>query len=408
MSKDDKYYRNTLNGESWKPTPPKYLYQNVMWSADSTPERSSAHASSIIVGPFKDGKQTLFSTFFWGPSEGNLRTGNGLIKITYNPKDVLRWFKEHQHYPENPDDFDPFNHNTNPLFQYEGPFLIADSPDRAHGNSSLYWDNETGRFHLWVTTWYPKKKLNTLDHESRQKEIDRRVFYKYSDDPEPWTDLNKWSNPVEWSDCIGLWVRGPLRILSDGTWLLPHNDEATWMNEYDNAWTCRFSISKDKGKNWTFSKRYGIKTLPGNTRGGMIQPCAIQLSDGSLYCIARSHRGYIVNMRSQPGGKLGLDWTTPKDSDVPNNNSGLCQIRVRVDANSPDHLLMIYNPKKWGRWPLSIAESLDGGQTWSCLFDLRDEQGELSYPWMVQTSDGLIHCSYTLHRLVIAHDVFII
>ena len=81
-------------------------------------------------------------------------------------------------------------------------------------------------------------------------------------------------------------------------------------------------------------------------------------------------------------------------------------IRLGPGARSADHLLLAYNPTTWGRYPMSVAESLDGGRTWRCRFDLRYEAGELSYPCLLQTPDGLVHCSYTLHRLTIAHDAF--
>ncbi|MHA1371927.1 MAG: exo-alpha-sialidase [Promethearchaeota archaeon] len=408
LIEDGHCYRNVLDDELWIPRPPRILYQNVMWPMGSTPERPSAHASSIILGPLKDGVQTLYSTFHWGPGEGMLGTGHGLIKITYNPKEVFEWFSEHERYPDNNEEFDPFLSNKNPLFKYEGPFLIAQMENRVHGNCSPFWDAGTGRFHLFYTVFYPKTVKRHEDRVKQQLEIDRRIYYKYSDDPEPWTDLNKWSDPIEWSDRVGLWARGPLVVLKDGNWLMPHNDEVTWMDDFQNFWSCRFAISKDKGKSWVFSRNYGIENLPQQDKGGIIQPTVAQLSDGSLFCMARSARGWLATMRSKPGGVLGLDWTKPEDSEVPNNDSGICLIRLQDSKEVKDHLLLIYNPTKSARYPVSIAESLDGGKSWRCLFDLRNEMGELSYPWMVQAPDGLVHCCYTLHRMTIAHDVFMI
>ena len=414
----DHVFRTTPDGAKWKARPPKFLYQNVMWRMGSTPERPSAHASSIILGPRENGIQTLFSTFHWGPGEGKMGEAHALIKITYDVEDAKEWSEKEKHFPKDLDDFDPFSPNDNPIFNYGGPHLIAKSEGRSHGNSSPYWDPKTGYFHLWYTTFvanelYDKSKVRNAEEEKNDR--DRRIFYKISKETEPWTDLNKWGEPQEWSDQLGLWARAPPVIISDQgreAWLIAHNDESTWMPEYNNSWTVRFAISYDKGKSWEFSKRYGIETLPdppmknGKPRGGIIQPSVVQLSDGSLYCLCRSHRGYIVEMRSIPGGRLGLDWTKPVDTVLPNNNSGICQARLEYESKADDHLVLIYNPVQYKRSPVSIAESLDGGRSWRCLFDLRNEAGELSYPWILQTTDGLIHCTYTLHRMVIEHDVF--
>ena len=405
----NRVFRTVPDGEAWVPSTPRSLYQNVMWPMGSTPDRPTAHASSIILGPLKDGVQTLYSTFHWGPGEAMTGTGHGLIRITYHVKEVVEWFAARRRYPDDPEEFDPYMSNENPLFTYSGPHLIAQDPGRCHGNSSPFWDRETGRFHLWYTTFVPKDVRTRPDEGGS----DRRIYYKHSDDPVPWADLGKWSEPVEWSDTVGLWARAPPVVINDGgrtAWIIAHNDETTWLPEHNNNWSVRFAISRDKGKTWAFSKRYGIASVDdpaarGRHRGGIIQPSVVQLSDGSLYCACRSLRGYIVEMRSLPSERLGLDWTPPRDTVLPNNNSGICITRLS-GTGVKNHLLLIYNPSQRARYPVSIAGSRDGGRTWRCLFDLREEQGELSYPWMVQTKDGLVHCCYSLHRQSIAHDVF--
>lgn len=390
------------------------MYQNVMWPAGSTPERPTAHASSIIPGPLVDGVQTLFSTFHWGPGEAMPGTGHGLVKITYTVKDVLAWFASGQHYPPGgPDDFDPYEPNSNPLFTYSGPHLVAQHPGRAHGNIAPFRDQETGRFHLWMTTFNPKASLAVpRDPAALAAARDRRIFYTFSDDPEPWTSIGKWAAPVEWSDREGLWARAPPVVFDDGgkpAWLLAHGDEATWLPEHGNDWSVRFAVSHDKGWSWAFSKLHGVDTIadgPFPGRGGILQPSVVQLADGSLHCLCRSLRGCIVELRSQPGGRLGLDWTVPRDTPLPNNNSGIAHVRLRHGTPVRDHLVLAYNPTRHARYPVSIAESRDGGLTWRLCFDLRAEQGELSYPWITQTPDGLVHCCYSLHRQTIAHDVF--
>ncbi|MHA1370555.1 MAG: exo-alpha-sialidase, partial [Promethearchaeota archaeon] len=210
--------------------------------------------------------------------------------------------------------------------------------------------------------------------------------------------------PVVWSDRPGLWVRNALVVLDDGTWILPLNDEETYIPEYDAKWSSRFAYSHDGGKTWEFGdKLYTIHKVPGNDIGGIIQPSIVQLDDGSLLCLNRSRTGWIVEMRSYDNGNT---WTQPRNTKVPNPQCNVCVIRRRPTEKSKGDLLLVYNPTHWGRYPLSIAQSVDNGVNWTCLFDLRDEMGELSYPCMVETPDGLVHVTYTLHRLTIAHDVF--
>jgi predicted neuraminidase len=73
--------------------------------------------------------------------------------------------------------------------------------------------------------------------------------------------------------------------------------------------------------------------------------------------------------------------------------------------------LLVYNPlasgQEWynGRNVLYIAHSADG-RHWNKVFTLEDEkEGEFSYPAIIQTSDGLIHVTYTTNRKNIQHVV---
>ncbi|GAB4317110.1 MAG: exo-alpha-sialidase [Promethearchaeota archaeon] len=372
--------------------PPSLLVRGVIYPVGSWRGRPSAHASTIALGPKEGDLQKLYVTWFAGTGEGRLDVAVAFCEVTYEPDEVRTWRSS-----VSDEEFDPFDPPPGP-FNYSKPRVIADDPNRACGNPVLYWDPSTGRFHLWYAAFYAKGSEVPPGEDPHRRD----VFYKHSDDGV------SWSEPVVWSDRPGLWVRAPLVVLRDGTWLLPINDEATYLPDFGHDWSSRFAVSRDRGKTWEFSRLYSVPKVPGRERHGMIQPSVVQLSDGSLYCLNRSHTGWMTQMRSAPGGRLGLDWTEPENSPLPNNNSGICVTRLRAGARSDDHLLVAYNPTTSERYPISIAESLDGGRTWRRLFDLRDEVGELSYPCLVQAPDGLLHCTYTLHRLTIAHDAFLL
>ena len=64
--------------------------------------------------------------------------------------------------------------------------------------------------------------------------------------------------------------------------------------------------------------------------------------------------------------------------------------------------VMVYNHTPKGRTPLNLATSTDG-EHWTPWKTLESEPGEYSYPSMIQTSDGMLHITYTWKRQKIKH-----
>lgn len=381
--------RHVPGGGAFVPEPPAWLYQGHLYPIHSIPGRPGAHASQVIAGPIENGEQVLYCTWFCGTGEGHLDSAVMLSEIRYDPRAVLARPATREH--------DPFEPLTDAPFTYSEPRVIADLPNRACGNAVPFIDAK-GRFHLWFAAFYTKGSEVPAGEDPGRRDI----FYQLSDD-----GGKTWTTPVTWSDRPGLWVRNAMVVLDDGTWLFPINDEETYIPGHDVDWSSRFAWSRDEGTTWGFGQElYTVDKLPGAERGGIIQPTVVQLDDGSLYCMNRSHTGWIVEMRSRDRGRT---WTTPVNTAVPNPQCNVCLVKRKPPhARSTDELLLIYNPAHHGRDPISIGRSLDGGVTWRCLFDLRHESGELSYPCMIETPDGIVHCTYTLHRMTIAHDAFLL
>jgi predicted neuraminidase len=65
---------------------------------------------------------------------------------------------------------------------------------------------------------------------------------------------------------------------------------------------------------------------------------------------------------------------------------------------------LIYNHTTTGRSPLNVAISKDG-KSWSAGPVLESDSGEYSYPAVIQTSDGLVHITYTWKRQKVKHVV---
>ena len=85
------------------------------------------------------------------------------------------------------------------------------------------------------------------------------------------------------------------------------------------------------------------------------------------------------------------------------NNSGLDAVTLQDGRQ-----LLVNNPIEadWGaRNILAISSSTDG-RDWKqvCLLE-KAEEGEYSYPAIIQTSDGKVHITYTYLRESIKHVV---
>ncbi len=67
--------------------------------------------------------------------------------------------------------------------------------------------------------------------------------------------------------------------------------------------------------------------------------------------------------------------------------------------------LLVYNHSEVGRSPLNVAISPDG-KAWTTALTLEEEpKAEFSHPACIQTSDGLVHVTYTWKRQRIRHVV---
>jgi len=71
--------------------------------------------------------------------------------------------------------------------------------------------------------------------------------------------------------------------------------------------------------------------------------------------------------------------------------------------------LLVYNhsareKKSPGRRILNVALSEDG-KNWIPVLTLENKKGEYSYPAVIQTSDGLVHITYTYDRESVKHVV---
>ncbi len=181
-----------------------------------------------------------------------------------------------------------------------------------------------------------------------------------------------------------------------------------------NGWRLYFEISDDGGKTWRRTADVDAPLTPepaaeAGKKVNAIQPAILKLDDGRLAAVARTRSERVAITYSSDNGET---WSKLELLDVPNNNSGLDAVTLEKPFDGGYKHVMICNdaPVPQGiksgkglRTPLSLQRSKDG-KNWEHWMTLEDSPiSQYSYPSIIQTSDGHIHCIYTWRRQRIKH-----
>ena len=226
---------------------------------------------------------------------------------------------------------------------------------------------------------------------------DLMLFYKVGPTPSTWWGMLRTSkdNGATWSEATKLpdGILGPIKNkpvqLKDGTILCPTSTET---NAKPSEWRVHFEATKDLGQTWQT-----IVPAAGETPVDAIQPSILFLGGDKLMALGRSKHKRIFQTFSEDNGAT---WGALSLTDLPNPNSGTDAVTLKDGSH-----LLIYNPVEKGRSPLALAHSKDG-KTWSAALVLEDEpKMEFSYPAIIQSSDGLVHVTYTWKRKLAKHAV---
>ena len=233
------------------------------------------------------------------------------------------------------------------------------------------------------------------------------IFFKIGSSVSDWTgwmvrskDGGKtWSKRTPLQDGF----LGPVKnkpVLSNGRIIAPTSVEK-------GGWRLYFEYSDDMGRTW---KRTDYVKVDSTVQDGKlkpdmaIQPSIMFMRDGRLAAVARTRSEHIGITYSSDNGET---WTKLRLIDTPNNNSGLDAVTLRDGQQ-----VLICNDKpiphgikggKGLRTPLSLMTCMDGVH-WNHWMTLEDSPvSQYSYPSIIQTSDGHIHCIYTWRRQRIKH-----
>ena len=223
------------------------------------------------------------------------------------------------------------------------------------------------------------------------------LFYKVGPSPDAWWGMLRTSDDdgKTWSAGRRLpdGILGPIKNkpvqLAGGEILCPSSTE-------HDGWRVHFERTGDLGRTWR-------RTDPVNDgkQIGAIQP-SILFRDGDrtgdkLLAVGRTRQKRLFQITSDDGGKT---WSPMTFTALPNPNSGIDAVTL-----SDGRQLLVYNHTERDRSPLNVALSKDG-MTWQAALVLEDEpRAEFSYPAVIQTRDGLVHCTYTWKRKKIRHVV---
>ena len=220
------------------------------------------------------------------------------------------------------------------------------------------------------------------------------LFYKVGPSPREWWGMlttsedggKTWSEPKRLPEGILGPIKNKPVQLPDGTILSGSSTESK-----ADGWLVHMERSADLGKTWE-------KTNPLNDKYDYfaIQPTILTYLDGKLQILCRSKQKQITECWSTDGGKT---WSQMRLSNLPNPNSGIDGVTLKDGKQ-----LLVYNHTKKGRSPLNVAISKDG-KDWKSVLVLEDQPGEYSYPAVIQTSDGMVHITYTWKRKKIKHVV---
>ena len=241
------------------------------------------------------------------------------------------------------------------------------------------------------------------------------LLYKLGPTPETWWGMETlsydggktWTKPVPLPKGILGPIKNKLIELENGDWLCPSSTET---EEEPSKWQVHFERRSYADHSWsrTPSLNDGVEIQA-------IQPTLLKIAPGTpgnpgnadgqskWKAIGRSRQNKIFETTSDDNG---LTWKPLSLGTLPNNNSGLDALTLQDRRH-----LVVYNhiggtPGQWGgkRTPLNVALSVDS-VSWTPSVVLENTPGEFSYPAVIQSSDGLVHITYTWNRKKIKHVV---
>jgi predicted neuraminidase len=291
--------------------------------------------------------------------------------------------------------------------QWSAPFIMADTYNLPDCNPVLFLNNHNKLFLVWIAVQAHKWECSILRY---------RTSVNYNGDTAPswnWQDnillapndsfaietTNKFKQlpkntsgnggyAPRYDDMIieaskdlakrstGWMTRIKALHLSNGRILLP-----LYSDGFNMAIT---AISDDDGDTWHAS-------LPIVGRGN-VQPALVQKKNGNIVAYMRDNGDQPSRVQTSESTDNGQSWSIAEKTDIPNTAS--VELIVLLDGR----WAFVGNDEDDGRYRLALFLSDNEGKTWKWkryLENVADKKGRFSYPCLIQTTDGLIHVSYS-------------
>ncbi|WP_202302283.1 sialidase family protein [Dryocola clanedunensis] len=298
---------------------------------------------------------------------------------------------------------------------------LSDDPTRSEQNPLLFLAPDNVLWLLWTAQISGNQETAI-------------VRYRQS------TDFGQsWGETGVLLDEPGTFIRQPITVLENGSWLLPvfycrTRAGEKWVGNDDIS---AVKLSSDQGKTWRDIE------VPGSL--GCVHMNITPLTSGTLIALFRSR--WADNIYYSQSTDNGESWSKPEATDLPNNNSS-----IQVTTLHNGELALVFNAMNaagaterraslydeiddgddsrkeptvtsgrtafWGapRAPMTVAISADGGKSWPWQRHLDEGDGycmtnnsqqklnrEFSYPSIKQDSQGMLHIAYTYYRQAIKY-----
>lgn len=294
--------------------------------------------------------------------------------------------------------------------RWSPPFLMADNPNLPDQNPVLFIDPDQRLWLFWTSS---------MDNEVRSFFVKYRYSVDYEGDGAPiwkWQDAlfcrpesaetafpelleTRREQLTQSKSPAGSLRQQALRELQERRsmysdklfqrlgWLprqppIMLSDKRMMLGLYSDTFDCSlFAFTEDAGASWEFSR-------PVSAWG--IQPAVLRRSNGDLLAYLRaSPRTQCIQSTDS-----GRTWTSVP-LDISNAGSSVAGL-----ALAGGHWLLAVNDDPRGRHQLSLYLSTDEGRTWNrrrFLERMNPQQkpATASYPTLIQSAAGMIHCTYT-------------
>lgn len=292
--------------------------------------------------------------------------------------------------------------------QWSKPFLAADTPGLPDCNPVVFLNGKGKLFIVWIavqgnmwegsilrtrtSTNYNNPGAPVWEWQDNilikpGKEFEDEIQQKFKEMPElnhgwagyapRYDDMIIEAGKDKIKRSIGWMTRIKPLILESGRIILPLYSDGF------NLSIC--AISDDDGETWCASK-----PIVGR---GPIQPALAVRKNGDIVAYMRDSGDAPARVHKSISKDKGESWSYTVKTDIPNEAS------VELLKLKDGRWAFVGNDIDDGRYRLVLMLSDDEGETWKWKEylenDPRDGGGSYSYPCLIQTSDGLLHITYS-------------